>query len=209
MRALTIALTGKAGAGKDTAGGLLSLLLQKAGYTTTVMAFADPIRDMLSAIVPSEYMTDRTLKELPAPGTGISYRELAQTLGTEWGRARHPDLWLRIAGGRIASFEASCVQQRAQCPVAIFTDARFPNELAWVRRRGGLAVRVERHGLEPVRAHASETAADDVPADIVVTNNGTLSELCERVRDAAPEIVAACLARRSIAWAAQAAGDTQ
>ena len=39
------------------------------------------------------------LKEQPIPGLQRSYRELAQTLGTEWGRQlQGEDFWLRCAG---------------------------------------------------------------------------------------------------------------
>ena len=68
-------------------------------------------------------------------------------------------------------------------PIAgvVFTDVRFPDEAAMIRRRGGALWRIERPGATPVRAHVSETAAADVAADRTVVNDGTLLDLEMRV----------------------------
>ena len=169
-----IGLTGYAGTGKDT---VRELLCTNHGFEG--MAFADPIRMMLRELLLSNgitdaWMQDRQLKEAVIPALGVSYRHMAQTLGTEWGRSLHTDFWTRTAGAYIddanqqpGTFNASFV----------VSDVRFANEAQWVRERGGVIWRVERSAAVPVRAHASEAEIYHIHADAVVDNNGSIDAL--------------------------------
>ncbi len=176
MSTIVIGLTGAAGAGKDTVADRLVLRLRQAGHSSERIALADPIRRMLGVLgVPACYMTDRSLKELPVPGFGRSYRHLAQTLGTEWGRGHVKDeLWLDLAARRIAD-EARAVEPGHF--IAIVPDVRFPNEARWLRRQGGMLLRVDRPGVAPVRGHSSENHYAHMAADIDLRNNGSLQDL--------------------------------
>lgn len=178
-----IGITGLAGSGKDTAGRLIRDLLvcEGAPNGAFVTALADPIREMLAALgVPRRYMTDRTLKELPVPGFGLlSYREMAQTLGTEWGRALDGNLWLKVA----ELHARQLVTEAGGTPTLIYTDIRFPNEANWIRRHGGRLMRIARAAIDPVRAHASEWHIKDLPVDAEVLNDGSLEQLRARVRE--------------------------
>lgn len=168
-----IGLTGLAGSGKDT---VRNILEQDHGFSG--MAFADPIRAMLHRLfnfcgVGSEYMEVRELKEQPIPGIGLSYRELAQTLGTEWGREQHPDFWIRIAQASLRDDST-----RSFGPLRIvFSDVRFPNEVAMIRELGGEIWRIDRPGLEPVRDHESESNVSGIKADRVLVNNSSIDSL--------------------------------
>ena len=120
----------------------------------------------------------RTVKEEPVPhlaalSVSITPRYLAQTLGTEWGRSIHPDLWVYLLMRDILEMDA---------PVAIITDCRFPNEVEAVRKAGGVVWWVERDGIAPVRAHASENAIGPQDCDRTILNLGTLDDLDETVR---------------------------
>lgn len=82
-------------------------------------------------------------------------------------------------------------------PNWIITDLRFPNELEAVKKRGGITIRVNRpcdicggsgyHKMScPVSKsgeHSSETALDDAEFDYVIDNNGTISELIDKMRN--------------------------
>lgn len=175
-----IALTGAAGCGKDTAGRMLGSLALASKLDATVTGFADPIRQMLAAIIPAEYMTDRTLKEAPAPHIGYSYRALAQTLGTDYGRVLMPGLWVRLKEAQL--YGAATAQTPRNKPVIhIVTDVRFEDEAAWVRRHGGTLLRIHRAAAVSVREHESEWAWPHLRADAEIDNNGTLLELSERL----------------------------
>lgn len=171
-----IALAGKAGAGKDS----VAEVLQNAIEDCATFAFADRIRWMLSVGLEVN-LADMTRAEKEAPidhlaGLGpITPRHLAQTLGTEWGRSIHPDLWVYLLAMDIA---------QTTVPVAIITDCRFPNEIEYVRKRGGVVWWVERDGIAPVRAHASENSIGPQDCDRTILNLGTLEDLDVTVRQA-------------------------
>lgn len=167
-----IGLTGLAGSGKDS----VRAVLQQHGYTG--LAFADPIRAMLRALfqeggISQAHITARELKETPIPQLGFSYRQLAQTLGTEWGRALGQDIWVKLANARMDELLAATFG-----PVQfVISDVRFPNEAALIRARGGQIWHVVRPGVQPVRAHESEAHAITLPCDFTILNDGTLEDL--------------------------------
>ena len=77
----------------------------------------------------------------------------------------------------------------------IITDTRFENELEAVKKRGGITIRVNRNfegkwidkqewdlhtkGIVP---HESETALDNSTFDFEILNDGTISELIDKIR---------------------------
>lgn len=173
-----IGLTGYAGTGKDTVRKVLETEFDMDG-----IAFADPIREMLSMLLSSvgvddSWMTERHLKEQEIPGIGMSYRKLAQTLGTEWARSLHPDFWVRIAAAKV-----ELCAQYSKAGVVI-SDVRFPNEVEWIRSRGGVIWKVIRPGTEPVRAHASEDLIATLQYDYVIDNSGSMVQLEQAVQAA-------------------------
>lgn len=170
-----IGLTGAAGAGKDTAGQLLAHIALKSGMDATCTGFADPIRAMLSAIIPGDYMTERALKEMPVPIIGKSYRELAQTLGTDFGRVQMPGLWVRIKERELYGDGTRAALTK---PVLhIVTDVRFEDEAAWIRRHGGHIICLHREAAVSVREHESEWIWPHIRHDAEIHNNGTLPQL--------------------------------
>ena len=173
-----IALSGLAGSGKDA----VRAILEEEGYTG--LAFADPIRAMLRTLLTDAglhagYMDARELKERAIPGLGVSYRQLAQTLGTEWGRALDANFWLRIAQARMDGLISGGDVNRF-----VISDCRFANEAAWVKSQGGVIWRVHREGLAPVRAHVSESEMQRIRPGRTIHNNGTLDDLRVTVLEA-------------------------
>ena len=175
-----IGLTGYAGSGKDT----VRAVLAAHGYMG--MAFADPIRQMLRALfdqagVCHRFMDGRDLKESTIPQLGVSYRHLAQTLGTEWGRAVAPDLWLRIASGYINDANSAGELWSDGVPLFAISDVRFANEAQWVRDRGGVVWRINRPQAAAVRAHSSESEVAQLVVDAEIDNSGSLDDLKRNV----------------------------
>jgi hypothetical protein len=164
-----IGLTGLAGSGKDTVRGILERFH---GYNG--MAFADPLRGMLASLLKSAghsptWMVDREMKEREIPAIGVSYRVLAQTLGTEWGRSIDPELWVKITASRIASIPD---EERV-----VISDVRFPNEVKWIKSQGGVIIRIIRPDVQPVRSHVSEEGALLLDWDYTILNNGSIDDL--------------------------------
>lgn len=62
-----------------------------------------------------------------------------------------------------------------------FTDVRFPNEAALIKRYGGALIRVTRPGLPTDDLHPSETALDAYPVDYELVNDGTIADLHAKV----------------------------
>lgn len=175
---ILIGLTGYAGSGKDT---VREILERQHDYYG--IALADPIRAMLRQLLAhsgetSTYITDRRLKEQAIPALGVSYRHLAQSLGTEWGRSMGQDFWTRIAESHIHDVRA--LQFDCPQPVVV-SDIRFLSEVGWVRKMGGVIWRVQRLNIDPVREHQSETEVGHIREDLVIHNNSGFDELAERV----------------------------
>jgi hypothetical protein len=167
-----IAVTGFAGAGKDS----VRAVLEKYGYIG--LAFADPMKAMLGSLydmcgVDKDHMHARELKEKCIPAFGKSYREMAQALGTEWARELDPDFWVKVMGARLDDMLVTTFGTTK----FVISDLRFLNEAAWVKSRGGTIWRVDRPIANPVRHHVSETEQTAIQADVTIYNHGTLDDL--------------------------------
>ena len=120
------------------------------------------------------------------PMTG---REFLQLLGTDAIRdGLHPNAWVnalmseyrcldyqkRVSIGNVLDYSA------CKFPNWIITDMRFPNEMAAIKDRGGITIRVNRG--KAINLHPSETALDNAQFDFVIDNNGTIDDLINNVR---------------------------
>ena len=173
MASRLIGLTGKAGSGKDTVGQYLHKWAD--AYT---LAFAFPLKEAL-AVMGFPEPKDREAKDAAITGFNFSWRELAQTLGTEWGRARDPDLWLKLAMQEVDRIRAARPHS-----LVVITDVRFENEAAAIRERGGQIWHItgrEGQMLGGTKAHASEAGVQVAKGDKVIVNSGTLVELADLV----------------------------
>lgn len=167
---MLIGLMGRAGAGKDS---VADVLCRKHGFQRYAMA--KPLKAMLATLGFPE--PPRELKESLIPGFTFSWRTAAQTLGTEWGRGLDPDIWLKLAELAIVTANGDLV----------ITDIRFPNELALVRRHGGITMAVtgRESKLSATDAkHASESIDISMLGLQYINNSGTLEDLEYEVKAA-------------------------
>ncbi|WP_225987199.1 hypothetical protein [Streptomyces spectabilis] len=104
-----------------------------------------------------------------------SYPEVRRTLQRlgEAVRGDDPDFWLRMALDKLGTAD------RWGLPVAV-SDVRYANEADALRAAGALMVRIERPGASAggeAARHVSELDLEAYPADVTVTNAGSLDDL--------------------------------
>ena len=170
---MILGISGKAGSGKDVAA---AVLVREFGFVR--VALADELKRAVQRLFgwdderlwgPSE----RRNEPDPAWG-GLTARRVLQVLGTEVGRALHPDVWVRatlraIDRQRSAGEIDPCVLERCfihdgetcavghmtrkQCPNGraslprfVIPDVRFWNEAEAIKAAGGFVLRVVRPG---------------------------------------------------------------
>lgn len=162
-----IGITGRARAGKSTA----ASLVLSAGLADYEYFFAQPFKNMLKAIgLDSEDPFWVTNKETPIPlFANKSYRQLMQTLGTEWGRrCIDENIWVSLAEQVIHTMPDQ---------TAIISDVRYDNEAALIKKLKGILIHISSPYAEKIAAHTSEDGVDRAFIDVEVINDGTLSQL--------------------------------
>lgn len=172
---MIIALSGRAGSGKDTVGEIIQYLTgvdadgKFSKYLNwshssnfEIKKFAGKLKVIGSILsgVPVEYFEDQDFKKLPMSlEWGMTYREFLQKLGTEAMRdGLHTNVWVNALFADYhptpnKSMEESFMEQfvtgsseiHYQLPNWIITDMRFPNELDAVQSKGGITIRVNRY----------------------------------------------------------------
>ena len=201
MESRVIAFGHRARSGKDTAA---ATIIEARRQFTVVKrySFADALKreitcaalsagGMRNLFVPDYYFMDerQNFVQLPSwvqfdenapmddPGCPLGkQRALLQWWGTEFRRKYNPNYW-------VEQVEKTIAKEKPQ--VALITDLRFPNELAWVQLHG-FAVRVDRKGLPAFTTdtHESERALANIAPgiwDLIIENDGTLEEFKEKV----------------------------
>lgn len=192
-----IGFTGRKGAGKDTLAAAIKSELGQDDLDVITFQFAGPIKAFCRAVFGwSEAHTDGELKETVDPRWGITPRRAMQTLGTEWGRGLHPNLWVESMRDRVKA---------APYDVILITDVRFDNEAEMIREMGGVVVEVFRPravthsgpvkrfclrvlswiGFARTDRHASEAGVHRHLIDYTADNSGTR----EQLEAQAPEIL--------------------
>jgi hypothetical protein len=143
---MIIGLIGFIGAGKGT---VADILVEKKGFTK--LSFADTVKDATAAIfgwprhlLEGDTKESREWREAPDAwwsdkfGYEFSPRKALQLMGTEAGRnVFHPDLWIFALEKKLELY-----------PNVVIADTRFPNEIDFIRSKGGFVVRVTR-GPDP------------------------------------------------------------
>lgn len=173
MKRKLIAITGKAGAGKDTIGNYLYSAhdFRPVAYAT---ALKRAVMEMFNLTHDQVY--DEVQKEIVDPRWGMTPRRILQLFGTE---AVKPvfgkDVWVRRLMMEINALPP-------ERPVVI-TDLRFDEEAEAVKAAGGKIINVVRptHLEGAPAAHLSEAGIAAGFVDVIIHNNGTVDELFLKV----------------------------
>lgn len=166
---MIIGLCGPEGAGKSMAAKLLAAQLNG-----SIHPFARPLKLMLEAVGVGWkhlYGTPAEKLEPLAIFGGKSARHAMQTLGTEWGReCIDRNFWVRAWG---ATLPAGHV---------IADDVRFETEVAAVRERGGIVIKIVRDiaDLKREPKHSSEDFAK-LTHDVLIVNDKCPTVLGQRL----------------------------
>jgi hypothetical protein len=207
---MIIGINGKIGSGKDTVGKIIQYLqCHNTGEITIEDVMSNPehewwleeqskfeikkfagklkqIGSILSGIVADQFEDQEFKKLYMGVDWDMTYREFLQKLGTEAMReGLHTNVWVNALMADykwyVKEWDELGNETVGEYPNWIITDMRFPNELEAVEERKGITIRVVRSGTT-VGTHASETALDDAYFDHVISNNGTIEDLIEKVR---------------------------
>lgn len=167
-----IGICGPAGCGKGTVADYLS-----AYYGFRGTSFATPLKRAVAEIfaIPRglAFTEVRELKEAVLEPWGLSPRRMAQLLGTEVGRNIDSQVWVK-------NMELRTREYRDIGMGIVIDDARFNNEVEWVRANGGKVFHLSRPSDEDGTKHtehASEAGVEKKSEDIVLINCGTIAAL--------------------------------
>lgn len=170
---MIIAVAGKKGTGKDT---IAKYISQK--YGLKHRSFASTIKRALEIIFDwSSDVWESAEKERVDGRWGISPRQAAQHLGTEWAQFSLTNSFpaYEITVGRNLWVNRTLVEDSI-----VISDMRFLHEMYAVQEAGGLVLKVHRFGLDNEDSHPSETEVDLIQG-VDIDNNGTYEELFAQV----------------------------
>lgn len=174
---MLIGLAGEAGSGKDSVGTIL-----KHNHDFKLLALAWPIKEMICGLlrVNMDSWDDREWRETVISLYKKSPRQLAQTIGTEWGRiCVHEDMWMDRLLQEVQTYtrEVRSLLPATEAPRIAITDVRFDNEALCIQAYGGYIFRVTRPGAGLGVTHPSERGLQNTPNVFEITNDGTLDDL--------------------------------
>lgn len=168
---MIVGIAGKKGSGKSTAASILN----EEGFET--LAFAATLKRMVAILLTDLGLSadevyaavygDDESKDKIIPLLGVSGRHIMQTLGTEWGRRLiHNDLWVMTAEHAVA------IHPDGEGLDAVVEDVRFPNEVEFVKKRGGMIVGLMADTDTDTDSHESESGIG-VDPDTHIVNDKT------------------------------------
>lgn len=171
-----VCISGKAQSGKDTTAAIMQKMFWGYGDRVLVTHYAD----VLKYICQKFFRWD---------GKKDDYgRSLLQIVGTDRLRAHDENYFVDFITNILKLFKNNW-------DVVIIPDTRFPNEIKYMKDEGFdvYHIRVMRNNFdnglsEEQKAHPSETALDDFPADILLTNDGNYVDLTKSIMDIVTDI---------------------
>ena len=170
---MIIGISGKAGCGKSTAA---KYLVEKYGFVE--VSFAAILKNMLSVAGLPE-PSNRDDKEKNVEGFDFTWREAAQTLGTEWGRSLDENIWVKLT---MASLEDG--------KNYVFSDVRFDNEALSIIRKNGVVLEMSGRSVDLGQnsSHASEKGVDTFWITYVTGNSESVDVLHSQIDSIVSEL---------------------
>ena len=181
---MLIAFGHRSRVGKDTAAGFLKEFWRHG--PVSLLSFAEPIKQILYQMyglrgvqLPQHYEQHPEDKTNVIDGLGMTYVELCVKFGTDLVREQLcEDTWVDLA-----IHQCRRVMEREPHSLVVFTDLRFPNELAAVQAANGWCVKIDRPAAPAYQSGADNALLGGREWDAVILNNGSLQQLCQKVLD--------------------------
>ena len=161
-----IGLSGRSHAGKDT---VAACLVTRFGFVRVAVADHLKRAAQLAFALTNEQLWGNG-RDVDDPRYGRTPRELYQRMG---------DAMNTIAPESMLT-DVRRVLNDPEAPDIVVSDVRLPREVALIRAHRGEVWRVTRsHQAQIARggAHHTETALDELAADVALANDGTVAEL--------------------------------
>jgi len=127
----------------------------------------------------------------------LTIRQALQVIGTDLFRFQfHPNTWVnalmadykdtrwisKVEYDFLTTGKFNEEDDKPRYPSWLITDVRFPNEIASIKDRRGLIIKILRPGYEGDK-HVSETALNEFKGhDYFIINNGSIKQLIGKVR---------------------------
>lgn len=164
---MIIGICGYKGSGKSTVCEAATNLDD--GWCFERMGFADPMYDMMKAVIPHEILYDKSLWNHPLEVLcGKTLRHAMVTLGTEWGRDHiGEDFWTNIALTKAKRIDKNATP--------VIDNVRFPSEAEALTNAGGFIIAFHRDGHDTDLSHSSEQYIAEIQskyANASFTNSG-------------------------------------
>lgn len=178
---INLAFIGKAGSGKST---ICDEIIKTGMYCK--LSFAKPVKEIAEEIL---------LR--PLDKSDPLDRKFLQQLGTELGRARQKDIWIKhfdkeIEGDAFLVPRYGYVyiwMQKKDLTGFLVDDCRFENEAEYLKEKGFIIIKVigRSSDLGQNALHESEIEQDKITPDIIIDNGGplekTIKDLLEQLEE--------------------------
>ncbi len=174
MNRKIIAVTGIAGAGKDT----FAHVIRETIPNTDVFAYAGPLKDACKILFnfSHDQLHHPVVKEEMDERWKRSPRQILQWLGTDILRNHiNQDFFVMNMKQRIDASKAEYI---------VISDCRFDNEAEFIRSLGGKVVKIERINAKTTEhsGHITEKGISPELIDAIIENNGSIEEFQNRVK---------------------------
>jgi hypothetical protein len=182
MKQVKIAISGKAGSGKDTAASFILNHEMMKDFNLTKKAFADPLKEIAGIMypdIPKEWIygpsqlrasvIDDSFKE----NEKLTVRQLLIDIGTN-GRNYNENIWIESALADV---------RKSKEKSFIFSDVRFRNEFDSLKKNGFFMIRVKREKISKIDS-PSENEMDfilDDEFDYVINNDLSIDSFYQKI----------------------------
>lgn len=179
---MIIGLLGRSRVGKDTVAAALVSALGSA----KIVRLSQPLKDAVRALYAfTEEQLETDAKEVVDVRYGVTPRAAIQELCGHIMKEHGVDFFTRrlyanVGGGDGGGGDGGCI---------VIPDVRYAHDIAEIRRRGGIVVKITRDlAAAGYALHPWEAAIDTMESDVVIENIGSVAELVAAAREIAADL---------------------